>query len=162
MSCLLSFVVGLPMEVLSPPSCFTEARLDTSCCRCGLRLIGVEEIRPMLTCHHEVYQRLPGILISLPGYVPCKAPPLFAFNGLPLLPCSSCSVVLISETTVTQLFGGLGRHCLNSVAHQLVNIWSSPGMSACEYEDMRPYCRVAPMGSHSGHLCESFHHLRPP
>jgi hypothetical protein len=26
-------------------------------------------------------------------------------------------------------------------------------MSACEYEDMRPYCRVAPMGSHSGHLC---------
>ena len=123
---------------------------------------GVEEIRPMLTCHHEVYQRLPGILISLPGYVPCKAPPLFAFNGLPLLPCSSCSVVLIFETTLMQLFVGLGRHCLNSVAHQLMNIWSSPDMSACEYEDKRPYCRVAPMGSHSGHLCESFHHLRPP
>jgi hypothetical protein len=112
----------------------------------------------MLTCHHEVYQRLPGILISLPGYVPCKAPPLFAFNGLPLLPCSSCLVVLIFETTLAQLFGGLGRLCLNSVAHQLVNIWSSPDMSACEYEDMRPYCRV---GTYRKPM-ETSMHVRPP
>jgi hypothetical protein len=111
----------------------------------------------MLTCHHEVYQRLPGILITLPGYVPCKAPPLFAFNGMPLLPCSSCSVVLIFETTLTQLFGGLGCHCLNSLAHQLVKVWSSPDMSPCEYEDMRPYCSVGTYGK-----LETSMHVSPP